>query len=639
MTRDSKLSAFTKRHTVQAMCLLLLTSIMGVSEVNAQHGYWQQQADYTMDIDFDTEKHQFKGEQEIVYTNNSADTLRKVFYHLYYNAFQPGSMMDIRSRTIEDPDSRVRDRIYHLEEDEIGYHHVKALTQDGASLEYEVTGTILEVALAKPLLPGKKTTLSMKFESQVPVQIRRTGRDNKEGISYSMTQWYPKLAEYDKHGWHADPYVGREFHGVWGSFDITIHLDSAYMIGGTGYLQNAQEIGHGYEDKAKPLKRKKGKKLSWHFKVDKVHDFAWAADPDYTHEIVTGEGIPNLHFIYQREDGLATNWDSLKGYAVQTFQMMNENYGTYPYEDYTIIQGGDGGMEYPMATLITGHREFRSLVSVTVHEAIHSWYQGVLAFNESKYPWMDEGFTTYCQYMIMDSLFHENRLNPLARAYSSYKMLVESDLQEPMTTHGDHYNKNRTYGVSTYLRGAIYLHQLSYIIGQEAFEQGMLDLWNLWAFKHPDPTDFKRVMEKRSGLELDWYNEQWIGTTNTIDYAIQSVEASANSSVITIEKKGLHPMPLDVRVTLESGEQKLFYIPLELMRGHKPEEAGMPKRVIMEDWPWPYPYYELGVEGKVVSVEIDPSLRMADVDRSNNLFPFSLPASHKFFGKERPKKK
>ncbi|MEM9324705.1 MAG: M1 family metallopeptidase [Bacteroidota bacterium] len=598
-----------------------------------------------MDIDFDTEKHQFKGEQEIVYTNNSKDTLRKVFYHLYYNAFQPGSVMDIRSRTIADPDSRVRDRIFNLKDNETGYHQIKELKQDGASLTYEVTGTILEVDLANPLLPGKSTTLSMKFDSQVPIQIRRTGRDNREGISYSMTQWYPKLAEYDKHGWHADPYVGREFHGVWGSFDVTIHLDSAYLIGGTGYLQNAQEIGHGYEDQSKPVQRKPGKKLSWHFKVDKVHDFAWAADPDYTHDIVKGEGIPDLHFIYQRDEGLATNWDSLKSYAVATFEIMNEKFGKYPYDDYTIIQGGDGGMEYPMATLIMGGGSFRGLVSVTVHEAIHSWYQGVLAFNESKYPWMDEGFTTYCQYLIMDELFNENQLNPHARAYGAYNMLVDADLQEPMTTHGDHYNRNRTYGVSTYLKGAIYLHQLSYIIGHAAFEQGMLDLWDQWAFKHPDPTDFKRVMERRSGLELDWYNEQWIGTTNTIDYGVESVEITRDSSIITLEKIGLHPMPLDVVVTFEGGEQKLFYIPLEIMRGNKPEEEGMPTRIVMEDWPWPYPYYELRVEGKVESIAIDPSLRMADVDRRNNVFPSPSPSetaekvlsSHKFFGKENPK--
>ncbi len=619
-----------RKRTIHLNYLLSFLLVLGTLGLNAQRGYWQQHVDYTMDIDFDTEKHQFKGKQEIVYTNHSADTLRKVFYHLYYNAFQPGSMMDIRSRTIADPDKRVKDRIFKLKENEIGYHHINELKQDGKRLDYEVSGTILEVRLHKPLLPGNKTTLSMKFDSQVPIQIRRTGRENKEGIAYSMTQWYPKLAEYDKHGWHADPYVGREFHGVWGNYDVTIHMDSAYLIGGTGYLQNPQEIGHGYENPSKPVKRKNKKKLSWHFKVNQVHDFAWAADTNYTHEIVEVTDGPKLHFIYQK-DSTTANWDTLKPYAVKTFEMMNATYGKYPYRDYSIIQGGDGGMEYPMATLITSRgSKLRNLVSVTVHESIHSWYQGVLAFNESKYPWMDEGFTTYCQYMIMDSLFHDNSKNPLSRAYGAYIMLVELGLQEPMTTHGDHYDKNRTYGISTYLKGAIYLHQLSYIIGKDNFQQGMLDLWNQWAFKHPDPTDFKRLMEKRSGLELDWYNEQWIGTTNAIDYAVKSLQVSADSSIITLEKMEAHPMPLDVVVTFEDSTQKLLYIPLEIMRGEKPAEEGMPARVIMEDWPWPYPYYEIKLKGKVIAVEIDPSLRMADINRSDNRLPVN--SSEKFMG-------
>ena len=118
--------------------LLLLPLILGVVKVSAQRGYWQQKAEYTMDIDFDTEKHQFNGKQDIVYTNNSEDTLTKVFYHLYYNAFQPGSMMDIRSRTIADPDKRVRDRIYKLKEDEIGYHHINELKQNGKKLSYNI---------------------------------------------------------------------------------------------------------------------------------------------------------------------------------------------------------------------------------------------------------------------------------------------------------------------------------------------------------------------------------------------------------------------------------------------------------------------------------------------------------------------
>ena len=206
----------------------------------SQKGYWQQHVDYTMNIDMDVNTNRFTGEQELVYKNNSPDTLIKVFYHLYYNAFQPGSMMDARSRTIQDPDPRVKDRIFHLNEDEQGYQKVNSLTQNGQAVKYVMEGTILEVTLDKPILPGKTATFNMAFEAQVPKQIRRTGRDNHEGIRYSMTQWYPKMAEYDKDGWHSNPYIGREFHGVWGDFDVKITIDKTYILGGTGYVQNPQ---------------------------------------------------------------------------------------------------------------------------------------------------------------------------------------------------------------------------------------------------------------------------------------------------------------------------------------------------------------------------------------------------------------
>jgi hypothetical protein len=155
-------------------------------------------------------------------------------------------MMDVRSRLIEDPDRRVGDRILGLKEDEVGYQKIDKLTQDGKKLKYQVEGTILEVELAKPLLPGQATVFEMDFNAQVPLQVRRSGRDNKEGVRYSMTQWYPKMVEYDYQGWNANPYIGREFHGVWGSFDVKIQIDKSYVLGGTGYVQNPEVVQHGY---------------------------------------------------------------------------------------------------------------------------------------------------------------------------------------------------------------------------------------------------------------------------------------------------------------------------------------------------------------------------------------------------------
>src|SRR5690606_38370756 len=176
------------------------------------------------------------GKQRAVYYNNSPDTLRRLYYHLYFNSFQPGSLMDVRSRHIKDPDPRVGNRIRALRNDEIGYQKIKSLHLDGASVLWHEMGTIMEVTLAKPVLPGRHTTLTMEFEAQVPVQIRRSGRNNKEGIDYSMAQWYPKLAEYDYAGWHVNPYVAREFHGVWGDYAVNITIDPSYTVAGTGEI-------------------------------------------------------------------------------------------------------------------------------------------------------------------------------------------------------------------------------------------------------------------------------------------------------------------------------------------------------------------------------------------------------------------
>ena len=230
-----------------AAILILLSSL-----VSAQSSkYWQQHVNYTMDIDVDVTTFQYKGKQKLVYTNNSPDQLKNVYYHLYFNAFQPNSQMDIRSRNIKDPDKRVGDGIYSLTPEEIGYIKVKSLKQNGKKVQFKTVGTILEVVLNKPIQSGQKATFEMEFDAQVPVQIRRSGRNNKEGVALSMTQWYPKMAEYDFEGWHTPPYIGREFHGVWGNFDVTLHIDKNYVVGGSGYLQNPQEVGHGYEDKIK----------------------------------------------------------------------------------------------------------------------------------------------------------------------------------------------------------------------------------------------------------------------------------------------------------------------------------------------------------------------------------------------------
>jgi len=579
--------------------------------------YWQQEVSYVMNIDFDVKSNQFEGTQKLEYTNNSPDTLTKVFYHLYFNAFQPNSMMDVRSRTIGDPDRRVLDRISKLNNSEIGYHKISSLKQEGVKLEYTVEGTVLEVTLAKPILPSESTTLNMKFQSQVPAQIRRTGRDNKEGIRYSMSQWYPKIAEYDVRGWHAHPYVGREFYAPYGSFDVSITLDKDYVVAATGTLQNPNEAGYGYEDKGVEVKRS-GKFLTWQFKAENVHDFVWAADPDYIHKTAQVNGGPLLRFFYQPGEKTKV-WDDLIAIAPKAFEYMEENFGKYPYTHYSIIQGGDGGMEYPMATLINGEQAFKGLLSVTVHEAFHSWYQGVLGFNESYYEWMDEGFTSYAQDQTLAYLNGSTK-NAQEGNYKAYLRLVNSGKEEPMSTHADHYSTNYAYSLAAYVKGAVAIAQMNYLVGEKTMSSAQKKFYHQWMFKHPTPNDWIRVFEKESDLELDWYLDYWVNTTKTIDYAVDEVVENKGKTTISLKKIGEVPMPMDVYITLKDGTKKMYYVPLTIMRGEKKNETSF-ERVVLPDWPWTHLSYDFTIDHpieEIKSIQIDESGYLADVDKSNN---------------------
>lgn len=593
------------------LCLPILASAQG---------YWQQKVDYKMNINFDVKNHQFSGTTQLTYWNHSPDTLNRVFFHLYLNAFQPNSMMDVRSRTIEDPDQRVKDRIYNLKPNEIGFQKIASLTQDGETTTYITEGTVLEVKLASPILPGSSTVFNLGYESQVPLQVRRNGRNSSEGIDYSMAQWFPKIAEYDKSGWHAHPYVGREFYSPWGNYEVDITIDKNYILAASGILQNPIEIGYGYAPE-NMVKRPKGKTLTWKFKAENVHDFMWAADRDYVHEIYPVENGPELHFFYQRDSNTVA-WNELPKLTAMAFNYMNENFGKYPYPVFNVIQGGDGGMEYPMSTLITGNRKIGSLLGVTVHEAFHSWYQGVLATNESYYEWMDEGFTSYGTSVTMGYLAGESAGRSMSGNYRGYFALAASGKEEPMSTHADHYETNFAYGRAAYSKGAVSLAQLGYIIGDQTLKAGLIRYFNEWKFKHPDLNDFIRVMEKTSDLELDWYYDYWVNSTKTIDYSIDTLSESDGKTMVTLKRIGKIPMPLDILITYNNGTQSLVYVPLDLMRGEKVNESAM-ERIITKDWPWTHPTYTFSLNtslANIKSIEIDASLRMADVDRSNNLY-------------------
>jgi len=599
--------------------------------------YWQQHVDYKMDVVMDAKNYQYKGKQQLVYTNNSPDTLKRVFYHLYNNAFQPGSEMDARVMSIADPDRRMvnktkvngkeikESRLAQLKPNEIGYLKITNFKQDGISAIAKEVGTILEVTLAKPILPHTKTTFTLDFDGQSPVQIRRSGRNNSEGVEFSMSQWYPKIAEFDFEGWHADPYIAREFHGVWGDFDVNITIDKEYVLGGSGYLQNQNEIGHGYQDSGITVSYpKKTKTLTWHFIAPNVHDFTFAADKNYLHDVVKGPNNVDLHFLYKNDAKIIGNWKALQPIMVRVMDIFNKTVGNYPYKQYSFIQGGDGGMEYAMCTLMLGNGTLEGMLDTAAHELAHSWFQQILASNESKHSWMDEGFATYIEYLALNEIAEKKEENPFKGIYATYSNLVSSGKEQPQTTHSDRFDENRPYSVAAYYKGCLFLTQLIYIIGEDKLEQTVKRYYDDFKFKHPTPNDIKRTAERVSGANLDWYLTDWTQTTNTIDYGIKNVAENANNITITLERIGRMPMPIDLTIEYTNGTKETFYIPLRMMSFEKENPNPKIKRTVLKDWAWAYPTFEFSVskpKSTIKKITIDESGLMADVKRENNVFP------------------
>jgi hypothetical protein len=611
-------------------------------QIFAQPERWQQQINYKIDASLDVQKNTVKGTEEILYINNSTDTLHKVYFHMYWNAFQPNSNMDARSRElgkttftnrrgdeVKDWDMRVRDRIQNLKPEEYGIQKVNSLTINGKAQKLIEHETILEVVLTQPILPKSSIKMNLSFEAQVPVQIRRSGRDNKEGVRYSMSQWYPKMVEYDYQGWNTNPYIAREFYGVWGNYDVTLRLDKSYMVGGTGVLQNPTA----------PLD-KEGNKV-WNFKGNTIHDFVWFADNNFKHLSKEVRKGLTLHVYYKAKDAKADSaWANVLWAAEKVLPFMEKKMGAYPYPQYSFIQGGDGGMEYAMATLLVGPS-----LGTAFHEWIHSWYQHILGSNESLFAWMDEGFTSYGEEMVSHyyetnfasqspyiseaakkqiqvGLERQAKLLPAVQSgnYNGYIALAKSGLEEPMSTHADHFNTNYAYSNAAYSKGGTFLGVLGYMMGEAKRDELMLNYYNTWKFKHPNANDFIRVAEKTSGLQLQWLKEYWVNSTKTIDYGLNDIQVSGNAALISVQRVGKFPMPIEVVVTYKDGTNELHYIPLDLMLGGKAQEGSM-KQINHPEWKWTHPTYTFETTqplSAIKSIEIDPSQRMPDINRSNN---------------------
>lgn len=610
----------------------LLLSAIGVVQAHARG----QRVHYRMSIDLNTEDHSYTGRQQLTYFNGSPDTIREVYYHLFYNAFKPGSRMD---RLDQGGNRNGWKRIGSLPPDQQGDVGILSLDQDGTEVEWQMDETVLRVPLARPLLPGDSTVLRMEWRTVIPRVRRRGGWWSPEGVEYSMSQWYPKLAEYDEHGWHPDDYVDREFYGVFGTFDVEITLPATYVVGGTGRVMNPNEVGCGYQfadrDTILHFPASGTGRKTWKFRAENVHDFAWVADRQYIHEITrTSKGIP-VHLLYKRDipaSGRYSGWQDAAWWTAEILDYFSERFGEYAWPVFTVAQAGDGGMEYPMLIMITGRRGRSSLFGVIAHEIGHQWYYGMMANNETQEAWLDEGLTQYLTdeadraingdntengYTGLDRVVYPWDASRWRDIYSYYQLAV-TGYDEPLDIFHDHFREDYTSSL-VYYKGEAVARQLQYMLGDSLFDAGMRRYYETWKFDHPTARDFERAMEEASGMRMDLFFNQWVNTDKTCDYAFDDVRSEQRpegdwSTTVSLSNRDEIFMPLDLVLTYEDGTAATANVPMEEWK--KPgADFHLPP------WFWGDRNYTVTfvTPKRVVRGEIDPSGALLDLDRTNNV--------------------
>lgn len=602
---------------------------------------WQQRVFYTMDVRLSPEERTLVGRQRLVYYNNSPDTITYVYYHLFYRAFRSGSMFFRLNRTEEQ--QRLDPRLQ-------GDVRIDTLSQDGAPLRWTIDETIARVELDHPVLPGDSTVLEMSWFTRIPILIRRGGYQSPEGIEFSMAQWYPKIAAYDQSGWHPDIYVKREFYGVFGSYRVSITLPAQYVVAATGTLLNPEVVRCGYEFSNRDtviLYPASGTGVkTWVFQADSVHDFAWSADPDYFHEITHVDGV-TIHLLAERN--VRGYWTSAAGAARSIMAYYSRRFGNYAWPSFTIAQGGDGGMEYPMIVLVTGYRTEASLAGVIAHETAHQWFYGMLGNNETDEAWLDEGFAEYLTdqakrdtlgiigtehpYTGLNRLVYPWWFSPYT-AVESYYRLALLGLDEPLSTPHDRF-LNDASSALVYHKGHAVLGMLQTMLGDSVFDEGMRRYVRAWRWRHPTTRDFEREMERTSGMRLDWFFNQWITLGRHCDYsldALSSVESADGwTTEIEMSRDDGIAMPLIVELTYASGTAERMFVPIDLWR--RPDI-----RLVGPRWDWVDRKYHTAITTpeEVVSAVIDPDGTLLDLDRTDNrrntgLFGGVIPGAHVAF--------
>jgi hypothetical protein len=573
--------------------------------------YWQQRADYRIAATLDTAQRRLNGRETIHYTNNSPDTLSYLWMFVEQNICAPNSV----TNQLDQPPLVFLGSTFDFSckgfNGGVTLERVTVLRRAVRSVVY---GTTMRIDLPRPLPPGGALDLDLAWH--FPVPDYGAGRMGRDGSLYEIAQWYPRLAVYDDvRGWNHEPYIGAgEFYLEYGSFDVTLTVPAGYVLAATGILRNPEQVltrgqrdrlaiartsthpvaiitadEAGHAGRTRPASEGQ---LTWRFTADNVRDFAFAAGPELRWDASSYDGILIQTFYRPK----AHRWAEANRMAHEAIKYFSEQWYRYPYPQATTVEGPIEGMEYPMLTFVPNSPSREEQQWVLSHEFGHEWFPMVVGSNERLYPWMDEGFNTFID---LAGAAHYFDGTPYGDSIEVHPLHLYSDhtvpgQEQPLISRPV---ESRDLFWTGYEKPALMLQTLRYeVLGKDRFDQAFREYIKAWAFKHPAPADFFRVMRDASGMDLDWFWRDWIYTTARLDQAVDSIVGEK----IFLANRGTMTLPLEMELTYGDGSTERIRLPVEMWN------LG--------------PRFAYRVrEGKSVSkVVVDPRRALPDVDRSNN---------------------
>jgi hypothetical protein len=574
-------------------------------------GYWQQRADYRITATLDTVKREIRGRETIHYTNNSPDALPYLWMFLEQNICSPASVTE----QLDQPPLVFLGSSFDFScKGFKGGVTLERVSIGRRALRPSVYGTTMRVDLPRPLAPGGALDLELVWH--FPVPDYGTGRMGRDGSLYQIAQWYPRIAVYDDvRGWNHEPYIGAgEFYLEYGSFDVSLTVPASYIVAATGTLWNPQLVltpaqrrrlaiartsiqpvaiitaaEAGQVGRTRPSTRGQ---LTWRFTADSVRDFAFAAGPELRWDASAYKGIL-IQTLYRVKAG---RWEEANRMGREAIKFFSEQWYRYPYPHATTVEGPIQGMEYPMLTFVPNSPSREELQWVLSHEFGHQWFPMIVGSNERLYPWMDEGFNTFID---LAGAAHYFKGTPYGDSIEVHPLHLYSDnaiqgQEQPLISRPV---EVRNLFWTGYQKPALMLQTLRYeVLGEERFDHAFREYIEAWAYKHPTPADFFRLMRDASGMDLDWFWRDWVYTTARLDQAADSIAGAK----IYLSNRGTMTLPLEMEIEYGDGSPERVRLPVE-MWNLGPRFAYRIK------------------EGRTVRrVVVDPRQALPDVDRGNN---------------------